>query len=76
MTGCGSKENKNDTNLEKETKTQKNETKKGNSKYFKNFDRKYKLSNSMYSISIQKDASMKHIFSVNQFLLTNKNNKE
>ena len=76
MTGCGSKENKNDTNSKKETVTQKNETKKGNSKYFKNFDRKYKLSNPMYSISIQKDASMKHIFSVNQFLLTDKNNKE
>ena len=42
MTGCGSKENKNDTNSKKETETHKNETAKGNSNYFKNFDKEYK----------------------------------
>ena len=76
MTGCGSKENKNDTNSKKETVTQKNETKKGNSNYFKNFDKEYNLRNSSFIINLPSNVSSKHISVVDYLSVSDKNNKK
>ena len=57
MTGCGSKENENDTNSKKEdTKTVEKEEKTSKSKYFDNFDKEVKLKSAVYSIFVPKNA--------------------
>ena len=76
MTGCGSKENKNDTNSKKETTTQKQENKQETSKYFKNFNQEYSLGGSLYSINIQDDATIKHGVTVDYFIVSDNNNRE
>ena len=76
MTGCGSKENENDTNSKKETTTQKNEEKKEKSSYYDDYSEEYKLRLSGYSIFVPKDTYGNYELNTDTFIMKTKGDNE